>query len=282
MSDDESLGEENYIRICSSPEVESLLEQPDRLQSVAESIRDNTQELEQVRKEIQTIMNSIETRETNTNQRLDAIDAKTEELKESVQRLIKLHAQKESSSFNLDNMKPYTEGDKRTVPVFIEEFEACTVDIEDEYQKGSYFRRLFQIDQYPESAAMPRDVSYDEMKDWFLKAAWNEKARKANVLKICEWTQESTGMEKITDFVRYLNIKLIECKVKPEDRCWIILDKVPSNIARFLDISHFETPDKLNEVLSWLERCMSKEFTLDDSTSESEENASETASEAAS
>lgn len=201
----------------------------------------------------------------STNQRLDAIDAKIEELKQSVQSLVKLCKQKEFStkevsSFDPADIKPYTEGDKRSVPAFIEEFENCTFDLEDGLEKGSYFRRLFQITHYPKSATMPKNKPYAIMKDWFLRTAWDEKARKAYALQICTWTQASTGTETITDFVRYLNAKLIECQVSQEFRWLIIQEMVPSRVERLLNVSSFDTLDTLNNALDFVDTFIAKNF----------------------
>lgn len=237
-------------------------------------VDDGADKLKKVMNAVHDEMMANQEWKMNTDQRLNAIDASIKELKESVQSLIELGTRREFSSFDPGRMKPYTEGDKRTVPAFIEEFENCTLNIQDEFKKGSYFRRLFHVDNYPKSASMPRNVTYEVMKEWFLMVAWNIRAQEAQILQILKWTQESTGIKKIPDFVRYLNTKLIECDVSPRDRFCTIKDKIPNRVTRFLDVSDFETQDKLDVILRWMESRFSKEFLLHESKSESDEDAS--------
>jgi len=134
----------------------------------------------------------------------------------------------------MSKIGPFKENDKRSVPTFIEEFEEATNVIKSDREKGSYFRSLFRTSLYPKSSTMPVDETYTVLKRWFLKTAWNRKARRRYASQISDWTKESVGLTSTGDFLRLVYLRLTECEVSPEDRQYVISELAPKSYDKAL------------------------------------------------
>ncbi|KAK7604676.1 hypothetical protein V9T40_005862 [Parthenolecanium corni] len=170
----------------------------------------------------------------------------------------KISVSRNYPSLDPGKIKPYKEGDERSPPAFIDEFEGLTGNIKDQMEKGMYFRRLFKVENYPRSGTMPRNVPYSIMKQWFLKIAWNRQAKKERGVKICSWTKESTGTASTASFLQLINSKLMECDVKMRTRKHVITCMAPLYIAKNLELSDFQTAAKLNHALVKCEKDINR------------------------